>query len=120
MFAWGSPIAWVPVLLLLAAAPTAWLGLATWRRRRLPGAAPLAAVELTSQNPDVRRFLANLEFVSQALVPVLWLMVVIEFTGNERRLRRALPWLLVVPAVTLALIFTNRWHSLVFNLQPAV
>src|SRR2546425_11523595 len=106
---WGSPIAWVPVLLFLAAAPTAWLGLAIWRRRRLPGAAPLAAtavlvaiwfglaaVELTSQNPAVKRFLANLEFVSQALVPVLWLMVVIEFTGNERRLRRALPWLLVV------------------------
>jgi diguanylate cyclase (GGDEF)-like protein len=125
MSAWSTPYAWVPVLLLLAAAPTAWLGLAVWRRRRVPGATPLAltallvavwcalaAVESTSRNQPVQLFLSNLEYISQACLPVLWLLVVLEFTGRDSRLRRALPWLFVVPAVTVALVFTNRWHGL--------
>ena len=120
----GTPNVWVPVLLLLAAAPTAWLGLAAWQRRRAPGATPLAltalaaaiwcglaAIEISSQNTPVRLFLASLEYICQALLPVLWLLVVVEFTGRERHLRRALPWLFVIPTVTLALVISNRWQG---------
>jgi diguanylate cyclase (GGDEF)-like protein len=128
MFALGTPNFWVPILLVSAAALTAWLGFASWRRRRLPGATPLAltallvavwcavaAVETTSSSRPVQLFLANLEYISQALLPVLWLLVVLEFTGREPRLRRALPWLFIVPAVTMALVFTNRWHGLLLT-----
>jgi diguanylate cyclase (GGDEF)-like protein len=110
----------VPVLLLLAAAPTAWLGLLAWRRRRAPGALPLAltaalvttwcvlaAVDSTSSNPAVKLFLANLEYVSQSLLPVLWLLVVLEFTGSRPWQPRVQAWLFVIPAVTIALAFTT-------------
>src|SRR5689334_12629279 len=104
MFVWGTSNGWVPLLLILAAAPTAWLGLVAWQRRRLPGAMPLAlaalvaagwcvlaALQSTSHTPAVQLFLANLEYVAQAFLPVLWLMAVIEFTGHEPRWRRLLP-----------------------------
>ena len=123
MLALGTSTALAPLLLLLAAAASAWLGVATWHRRRAPGATPLAAtalvvavwcaltaVESTSLNPTVKLFLVNLETICQAVVPVLWLLVVLELTSRDSRLRRVLPWLFIVPAVTLALMATNRWQ----------
>ena len=116
----GTSTIWVPVLLLLAAAPTAWLGLLAWQRRRAPGALALAltagvvtawcvlaAVDSTSSNPAVKLILSNLEYVCQALLPVLWLLVVLDFIGSHSWLRRAQASLFVIPAVTVALALTT-------------
>ncbi len=129
MPALGTASDWVPVLLLLATGATAWLGLAAWQRRRSPGARPmalaalvvavwcgLAAVAATSHTPSVKVLLVNLEIICQALLPVLWLLMVLELTGRRPWLRRAQPWLFIVPAVTVALAFTN---SLLVSGGPA-
>ena len=45
--------------------------------------------------------------MSQSLLPGLWLMVVLEFTGSRPWQPRVQAWLFVIPAVTVALAFTT-------------
>jgi len=112
---------WVPVLLVLAAMPPAWLSLLAWQRRRVPGALPLAvtavfvtawcglaAVENTTNTPAFKILLINLETICQSLLPVVWLLVVLEYTGHRPWQGRAQVWLFVIPVVTLALAVTSN------------
>ena len=114
------PTYWVPVLLVLAAVSADALGLLAWQRRRAPGALPLAltaplltvwcglaAVESTTNTASVKVLLLNLQTICQSVLPVLWLLVVLEFTGRRPWLRRAQVWLFVIPVVTLALATTG-------------
>jgi diguanylate cyclase (GGDEF)-like protein/PAS domain S-box-containing protein len=97
-----------------------------WQHRRVPGAAPFslaallvagwslaAGAETAAADLPTKLFWDNLQYISRTLLPVLWFALAAEHTGtNSPRLRRALPWLLVLPAVTLALALTNNWHGL--------
>ncbi len=114
------PTVWVPVLLIVAAVPAAGLGYLAWQHRRAPGALPLAlsavlvaawcglaAIESTTNTPAPKLLLLNLIAICQSVLPVLWLLVVLEFTGSRPWLRRAQVWLFVIPIVTLALATVN-------------
>lgn len=52
-------------------------------------------------------------FISLALLPVVWLLFILEYTGNTRLTRRpVIAALLLIPALTQVMIWTNSFHGL--------
>ena len=117
------------LVLFIAAAVSAVLALYTWRRRPAHGATPLTllilsvaewsvgyALELGCTSMADKVFWAKLEYLGIVMVPVTWLALALQFTGQERWLtRRRLALLVVVPIVTLLLAWTNELHGLVWS-----
>lgn len=61
-----------------------------------------------------KRFWANLVHVGVAIVPVAWVWFTLRLTARERWLRlRVLVGLSIVPAIYIALVWTNEYHLLV-------
>lgn len=57
-----------------------------------------------------------MEFIGGAFVPVLYLIFVLRYTGQDKYLSRGrIISLLTVPLITLALIFTNEKHNLIWT-----
>ena len=102
------------------------LAVLIWRRRFVLGAIPLTAMSilgscwalgyalsLGSGRLDDKIFWFNLAQVGPALIPVSWLAVVLAYTGREDWLRwRRFGWMLVIPALSLLLMWTNDHHLL--------
>ncbi len=115
--------------LLLAAAISLATGWLVWRRPGVSGYAFLSllmlaaaawsfgyAMELSFSGLPAMMFWARLEYVSIALVPVLWLAFILRFTGREHFVsRRNLALALIVPAVTILLAWTNPLHHLLWK-----
>lgn len=116
------------VLLLLATASLMLaLAIYAWRRRSMPGAgafsalmaisvlwALASALEAASQPISAKLFWANVQFICYALIPLIWLNLVLQFTGKESWLtppRVAL--LLIVPLLTILFAWTNGLHGLI-------
>ena len=105
---------------------TLGLGIYTWNRRTMPGARPFAlsmfaaalwatgyGFELALPDLPGKLFWANLQYLSYTSIPVLWLLLCLQFSGNDRWNRPPrLALLLIIPAITLLLIWTNEWHGL--------
>jgi len=125
---------WTPYVLplVMTAAISAAVALVTWRRRRVPGAVPLlvfmlAVVEWSVANvlelgsPDLgaKLFWVNLEYLGIVIIPVMWLVFALQYSGRERYLtRRNLVLLLSIPLITLLLIWTNKLHGLMrYNIR---
>lgn len=113
--------------LLIVGALTA-LGL-TWhglRVRAVPGATMFAVsqgavfvwslsalVAYLSVDLDHKVFWTNLQYFGITLVPMSWLVFVLQYTGHGSWLnRRLLALLCIHPVVTLVLVWTNPWHHL--------
>jgi len=124
---WGSS----PYILalLLAAALAAGVIVSAWRRRSVPGAAPLAllmvavaewslgyALELGSAALRAKITWAKLEYLGIVAVPVVWLVFALQYTGRERWMaRRNLALLIVIPLLTLLMVWTNDRHGLIWS-----
>jgi len=109
------------------------VALVAWRRRRsVPGAMPLAlfmlamvewsignALEMCSVDLAGKTFWTNVEYVGIVAVPVTWIAVALEFSGRGEWLtRRNVGLLLVIPAVTVLMIWTNSFHGLMrYNIK---
>ncbi len=108
------------------------VALAAWRRRRMPGATPLLALmlalvgwsvvnvlELGSLELEVKLFWANLEYLGIVIVPVMWLVFALQYTGREKYLTyRNLALLLIIPVITVFLAWTNNLHGLMrYNIR---
>jgi PAS domain S-box-containing protein len=113
-------------LLFTAVLGSALAGFA-WRRRAIRGAFPLAcltaavaewslgyALELSSLSLAAVALWAKVEYLGIVALPVTWLAFALEYTGRERWLlpRRLL---LVIPVATLALVWTNESHGLIWS-----
>jgi two-component system NtrC family sensor kinase len=100
-----------------------------WRRRAQPGAAPFAALMLSAGvwsagallehaavTPAVKVVFAALEYPAIMALAPLWLLFALTYTGAGSAFagRRGLV-LAVVPVVTVALVWTNPWHHLVWT-----
>ncbi|WP_049900298.1 histidine kinase N-terminal 7TM domain-containing protein [Halococcus agarilyticus] len=115
-------------LLAVSAAATVGLGLYAWRRRRAPGARAFAglmaamtvwsaagAATTVSFDPGAHLFWENVQYFGIAFVPVCWLLFATAYTGYDEVVsRRSICLLSALPVATLALVWTNPWHGLVW------
>ncbi|MFB6308506.1 MAG: histidine kinase N-terminal 7TM domain-containing protein [Haloarculaceae archaeon] len=100
-----------------------------WLHRDRPGAAPLAVfvvaaslwavaqgLELAAPDLAVMVGLVRLQLTLSTVIPLAWLVTVLEYTGWRAWLtRRRLALLLVEPAVFAALVWSNDAHALVWQ-----
>ena len=116
-------------LVLLAAVLGMGVAFVAWLRGDRPGARPLTlfvvaaslwavaeGLSLASAGLDSVRFWKQVGFTLSAVIPVTWLVTVLEYTGTEEWLdRRSLAALLAEPAVFVTLVWTNETHGLVWT-----
>ena len=122
----GSPLS---ALLLVATVLSIAIVVIVNRRRLMPGTVPftllmmaaaewaaMAALEHAAVEPAAKVLFAELEYPGIVSVAPLWLMFALAYTGRDTRLtpgRIALLW--IVPVATVALVWTNQWHRLVWT-----
>src|SRR5215213_678972 len=118
------------VLPLLATALIAViLAIYSWRKRPAPGATPFFvmmlavaewtfgyALELSSADRATIIFWAKTEYLGIVIGPVAALVLALEYTGHENWLTlRGRLLLTVVPITTVALVWTNELHGLIWS-----
>lgn len=123
-----TPFLMNAVYLLISATLTLVAALIAWRRR-VPGSFALSLLLLSmsiwsgfyaltwlSLPLQVKLFLPNITYIGVATVPTLFLVFALSFTQWEDWLTRPrLSLLSVQPGITLILVWTNRYHQLVFE-----
>lgn len=105
------------------------LAVYAWRRRSTPAAAPLAvlmaavawwaaayAVELAVPDLQTQLLLTYIEFFGVLTIPAAWLVFALQWAGlGELVTRRRLWALSIVPCLTLATVWTNPLHGLIYE-----
>ncbi len=100
-----------------------------WRRRSVRGAQGLALLltasfiycfgymlEVASTNLPTLLFWIHFEYLGIASVPVFWLVLVLQFSGQQHLITpRNLILLFVIPAITVLLNWTNSFHHLYYS-----
>jgi diguanylate cyclase (GGDEF)-like protein/PAS domain S-box-containing protein len=115
--------------LLLSALLGGGVALSAWKRRNIPGAVPLFwlavstaswavfnIMELSSPNINQKILFSNVEYIFIVSIPVLWVLFALDYSGLDvgpHSSRQRLAMLSIVPAVTLALVWSNQWHGLI-------
>jgi|GEM_PF-648311 len=117
------------VVLLITFAITFALALYAWRQRGAPGAAAftilmgaiaewalLYAFELGSSTLADKLTWAKLQYIGSVIIPVAWLLFSLQFSSRMATIspRVVIP-LLIVPCITLVLVWTNEYHRLVWT-----
>jgi len=123
-------VAWLLVAHLVASwATTVVLAAYAWRRRSEPGATPLVGllvslsvwtgcytVALVVRSYHLRILFERLQWLGIPFVGVFMFWFAVVYTGHDEWLeRRRLAGLFAVPLVTVVLVFTNHYHSLVWT-----
>lgn len=73
------------------------------------------AIELLVPGQDSKLIASNVAFMAIAALPVAWLSMVLSFIGQGRKFSRLLPYLLVIPILTMIILWTNPWHHLFYQ-----
>lgn len=116
------------LFLVVSATATAVLATYAWHRRAEPGVLPFAAlmaattvwsasyaVGLITLNPTWRPFWEAVQWFGIATVPVWFVLFALEYTGHDRLVtRQGVAALLALPVVTLALVWSNPLHGLMW------
>ena len=121
----------IPFIFLLAAIPYTVLGLYAWRRRPAVAVAPFAwamlgmsiwafayGLEIFSPYIPIKLFFVQVEYIGIVMAPVYMLFFAFEYTGNSHLLTRrnqTLIW--VIPVLTLILVWTGSYHSLMWEVK---
>ena len=72
------------------------------------------------QNLDYRYFVAQLQYVAIASVPVLWFSASLCYGGFHRFVKRWYPLIWIPPAITILIAFTNSYHGQLWtDFQPS-
>jgi diguanylate cyclase (GGDEF)-like protein/PAS domain S-box-containing protein len=112
--------------LVIAAVVSVALAILAWPQRQAPIARPFAglvlagggwalgyALELSCADLPTMLFWVKVYYLGIVLVPMMWLILALQYTGQDRWLtRRRLSLLAIMPLVTLLLIWTNDLHGL--------
>jgi PAS domain S-box-containing protein len=105
------------------------LGALAWQRRPVPGATAFglfavavadwclaAAIAFAHTDLPGRILFSKFEYIGVSTAPPLWMLCMAACTGAAWRRR---PWLLaglaIVPLITLALVFSNEQHGLIWS-----
>ncbi len=71
--------------------------------------------EITSANLYIKLYCIKIEYLAIATIPTLWLIFVNQYTGHSLESnRKLLALLLLEPAITLLLAWTNEVHHLIY------
>jgi diguanylate cyclase (GGDEF)-like protein len=116
------------ILMLCSAMGSLFLALYTFQSRKNPTMRNMSlllmavtiwalgySLELASINLQLMKFFASLAYVGIATIPVLWLIFVARYSGNDgwlTPLNQAL--LFVIPVVSILLVATNDLHHLFY------
>ena len=115
--------------LLIAAAISVGLAVYAWLRRPATAVVPFAvlmvavaiwsfgyAMEIASAGLAVKLFWARFQYLGIVVIPVAWLALSVEYTGQGRWLTlRNLALLSIVPLTMLTLVWSNELHGLVWS-----
>lgn len=116
-------------LLILSALLSAVLAVLAWRRRPTPGAVTLTvlmatvaywaifyAAEIASVDLETMLFLARMQYLAILAIPVLWLIFVLQFSGNKRWVTpRFVVGLAALPVLTFVLIWTPAGQTWLYR-----
>jgi hypothetical protein len=105
------------------------LAIYSWRHRPISGATSLSLLasgvtiwslayilELCSASLEMANLWLRIEYFGIVIVPVSWLLLSVEYCGFSKLLtHRNIFLLLVIPLITLLLVWTNNSHHLVWN-----
>lgn len=100
-----------------------------WNRRGTPGATPLAwlmlafaewavanAFEALVTTVPLKVFWSQVSYFGTSAAPVFFLLFTLEYSQQFKWLtRRNIGLLFVIPAITLAMAWTNDWHHLLWS-----
>lgn len=117
------------VLLAISVLTTGALAAYAYRRRTEQGAIHFAGLMagftlysaahlpgLLTLHPDWRMLWENLQWTGTAIIPFFWLLFAMAYTGYDEMLtRRTVGALSAIPVVTILLVWTNRWHGLMWT-----
>jgi signal transduction histidine kinase len=126
MFVTPSPIVF---LLMLNGLVSLGLALYAWQQRQAPGALPITVVglgmavwalgyagELAVAGMEVKLLAAKIQYVGIVSVPVGWLVLAQTVTRRRHWLTRGRALALtILPVITLALVWTNEAHGLIWR-----
>jgi PAS domain S-box-containing protein len=116
--------------LIIAAAISFAVAVFAWRRRTAPGATALAllmlaaaewslayALRLASVDLPTKIFWSQVRYLGIVVTSTAWLVFALQYTGRGTKwlTRRGLAWLAVEPLVILLLVWTNKYHNLIWT-----
>jgi diguanylate cyclase (GGDEF)-like protein/PAS domain S-box-containing protein len=121
-----TPFSW---LLFASALISILLGVHAYKRRKLPAASPFAVVmgiqaswavlyvlELSNPTLESKLVYAQLQYLCYVSLPLVLLVMAVKFTNPAASISPSQILLLaVIPALTLLLLATNRYHGLVWQ-----
>ena len=115
--------------LFISASISGWLGIYAWRNKSVAGSTSFVllmcgvtvwslgyAFEMLSPSLSMKLFWPNLYYFGVTISPAAWFMFSLEYTGRDRWLtRRRILALLIQPAITIILVWTNDFHHLIWR-----
>ncbi len=72
-------------------------------------------IELLATSRSMTLLFAKFTYVFIILTPVAWLYFSLIYTGFGKRARRAIPWLCIVPVISIIGVWTNPLHHLMWQ-----
>jgi PAS domain S-box-containing protein len=121
----------VIIALGVAATLSFTLAILGWRQRKMSGAIATSitaltlaitwwvlfyALEISNPNPALKLLGYQMKFLAIVIIPVIWLVFSLQYTGRDKWLtRRHLILFNIVPAITTLLIWTNETHHLMWQ-----
>jgi len=117
------------IILLTAAAMTAFFAVYGFTRSRSPVALPFAglavvatfhalgsAFELASADLAGKIFWTRIEYIGIVFIPVFWLLLTARYSGKDKDLTKTvLGSMIFLSTLTLTLNYTNDWHHLYYT-----
>jgi signal transduction histidine kinase len=117
------------VSLILSSVVTVGLFYFVWRRRGVPGSLPLLAIivacfvwvtanylQIRGVTLEWQLFFTNLQYFGIVSIPVAWFAFALRFARSAPPLSRRMILLLsIIPLITICLVWTNRWHGLMWD-----